>query len=72
MMQRMIVGVPSVNELDAHERLRAMCDMFTREFAAKVWAHRRDPLRRFFTVINVSIYDIDFAALFHSEIVSKT
>ena len=36
MMQRMIVGVPSMNELDAHERLRAMCDMFTREFAAKV------------------------------------
>ena len=27
---------------------------------------------RFFAVINVSIYDIDFAALFHSEIVSKT
>lgn len=26
----------------------------------------------FFAVINVSIYDIDFAALFHSEIVSKT
>ena len=36
MMQRITVGVPSVNELDAHERLRAMCDMFTREFAAKV------------------------------------
>ena len=35
MMQRITVGVPSVNELDAHERLRAMCDMFTREFAAK-------------------------------------
>lgn len=35
MMQRITVGVPSVNELDAHERLRAMCDMFTREFSAK-------------------------------------
>ncbi len=35
MMQRLTVGVPSVNELDAHTRLRAMCAMFTREFAAK-------------------------------------
>ena len=35
MMQRLTVGVPSVNELDARERLRAMCDMFTREFSAK-------------------------------------
>lgn len=35
MMQRMSLGVPSVNELDAHERLRAMCEMFTQEFAAK-------------------------------------
>lgn len=34
MMQRLTVGVPSANELDAHERLRQMCDMFTREFAA--------------------------------------
>ena len=35
MMQRLTVGVPSVNELDAHERLRSMCAMFTREFSAK-------------------------------------
>lgn len=35
MMQRLSLGVPSVNELDAHERLRAMCEMFTQEFAAK-------------------------------------
>ena len=35
MMQRLTVGVPSANELDAQSRLSAMCDMFTREFAAK-------------------------------------
>lgn len=35
MMQRITLGVPSVNELDAHERLHDMCDMFTREFASK-------------------------------------
>ena len=35
MMQRLTVGVPSVSELDAHERLESMCAMFTREFAAK-------------------------------------
>lgn len=35
MMQRLTVGVPSVNELDVQSRLSAMCDMFTREFAAK-------------------------------------
>lgn len=35
MMQRLTVGVPSVNELDERERLRAMCGMFTREFSAK-------------------------------------
>lgn len=35
MMQRLTVGVPSVNELDARERLRSMCAMFTREFAAE-------------------------------------
>lgn len=35
LMQRLTVGVPSVNELDIAERLQAMCRMFTREFAAK-------------------------------------
>ena len=35
MMQRLTVGVPSANELDAQSRLSAMCDMSTREFAAK-------------------------------------
>ena len=34
-MQRLTVGVPSVSELDARERLCAMCEMFTRAFAAK-------------------------------------
>ena len=35
MMQRLTIGVPSANEIDAHLRLRAMCDMFTQQFAAK-------------------------------------
>lgn len=35
MMQRLTVGVPSAGEIDAHKRLRAMCDMFTQCFAAK-------------------------------------
>ena len=35
LMQRLTVGVPSVRELDARERLYAMCEMFTRAFAAK-------------------------------------
>lgn len=35
LMQRLTVGVPSVSELDARERLYAMCEMFTRAFAAK-------------------------------------
>ena len=35
LMQRLTVGVPSVTELDTEGRLKAMCDMYTREFAAK-------------------------------------
>ena len=35
LMQRLTVGVPSANEIDAKDRLRAMCDMFTQSFAAK-------------------------------------
>lgn len=35
LMQRMTVGVPSVNELDTKERLTNLCDMFVKEFAAK-------------------------------------
>jgi hypothetical protein len=35
MMQRLTVGVPSVTELDTESRLRAICDMYTSEFAAK-------------------------------------
>lgn len=36
LMQRLTVGVPSTNELDARKRLQAMCKMFTREFSSKV------------------------------------
>ena len=35
LMQRMTVGVPSVNELDTKERLTNLCDMFVKEFAVK-------------------------------------
>jgi AcrR family transcriptional regulator len=35
MMQRLTVGVPSVTELDTEDRLRAICDMYVQEFAAK-------------------------------------
>lgn len=34
-MQRMSVGVPSVDELDGRARLDSLCDMFVREFAEK-------------------------------------
>ena len=34
LMQRLTVGVPSAGELDSCQRLKQMCDMFTREFAA--------------------------------------
>lgn len=33
-MQRMTVGVPSVNEIDGRERLLSLCNIFAREFAA--------------------------------------
>ena len=36
LMQRLTVGVPSTNELDARKRLQAMCKMFTREFSSKI------------------------------------
>ena len=35
LMQRLTVGVPSVNELDTKERLVKLCDMFVKEFAVK-------------------------------------
>lgn len=34
LMQRLTLGVPSVNEIDAHARLKQMCRMFTQAFAA--------------------------------------
>lgn len=33
-IQRMSVGVPSVHELDGHARIDALCEQFTRAFAA--------------------------------------
>ena len=33
-IQRMSIGVPSVHELDGHARIDALCEQFTRAFAA--------------------------------------